>query len=138
MSITGRSAKRPGRLDIEQVNYGQALPYHFLTTRIGPRARTLCPAALKKDPGIPNLYPFKESLISQLEEKKQRAEQDQERRKLERQKEHAKKRSLQGLQNDVERRTKEFDKKVSPSPPPPPPPPSHRVVRMYLLTLYGL
>ncbi|KAL5517372.1 hypothetical protein EMCRGX_G002910 [Ephydatia muelleri] len=66
---------------------------------------------LKKDPGIPNLYPFKEHLMKQLEEKKQRAEEDKERRKLERQKEHARKRSLQGLQNDAERRTKEFDKK---------------------------
>lgn len=69
-------------------------------------------SALKKDPGIPNLYPFKEHLMRQLEERKQRAEDDKARRKAERQKEQAKKRSLQGLQNDVERRTREFDKKV--------------------------
>ena len=34
---------------------------------------------LKKDPGIPNLYPFKEQLLKQIEEKKVRAEEERER-----------------------------------------------------------
>ena len=58
--------------------------------------------------------------MKQLEEKKRRTEEDKERRKLERQREHVRKRSLHGLQNDVERRTREFDKKVCNLPPPPP------------------
>ena len=68
---------------------------------------------LKKDPGIPNLYPFKEQLLKQIEEKKMRAEEERERQKRQRQKEHAKRRSLQGLQNDARKRTKEFEKRVS-------------------------
>jgi len=42
-----------------------------------------------------------------------RAEEERERQKRQRQREHAKKRSLQGLQNDAQRRTKEFEKRVS-------------------------
>ena len=68
---------------------------------------------LKKDPGIPNLYPFKEQLLKQIEEKKMRAEEERERQKRERQREHAKRRSLQGLQNDARKRTKDFEKRVS-------------------------
>ena len=67
---------------------------------------------LKKDPGIPNLFPFKEQLLKQMEDRKQRAETEKARQKLQRKKEHNKRRSLQGLQNDAMRRTKEFDKKV--------------------------
>lgn len=70
---------------------------------------------LKKDPGIPNLFPFKEQLLRQLEEKKQQAESDKEKQKLlsrQRQQQSKKKKSLQGLQNDALQRTKEFEKKV--------------------------
>ena len=92
---------------------------------------------LKKDPGIPNLFPLKEQLLKQLAEKKQQAESDKERQKLLRQQEKKKKKkSLQGFQNEALRRTREFEKKVCPrislpsvctsfppSLPPPPPPP---------------
>ena len=60
---------------------------------------------LKKDPGIPNLYPFKEQLLKQIEQRKMRTEEERERQKRQRQREHAKKRSLQGLQNDAQKRT---------------------------------
>lgn len=71
---------------------------------------------LKKDPGIPNLFPYKEQLLKQLEEKKQQAESDKEKHKLllrQRQQQSKKKKSLQGLQNDALQRTREFEKKVS-------------------------
>lgn len=72
-------------------------------------------AGLKKDPGIPNLFPFKEQLLRQLEEKKRQDESDKEKQKLilrQRQRQSKKKKSLQGLQNDALRRTREFEKKV--------------------------
>ena len=74
---------------------------------------TLVSPEIKKDPGIPNLYPFKEQLLKQIEEKKVKAEEERERQKRQRQREHAKRRSLQGLQNDARKRTKEFEKRVS-------------------------
>jgi nuclear GTP-binding protein len=37
---------------------------------------------LKKDPGIPNLYPFKEKLLQEIAEKKREKEEDMARRKL--------------------------------------------------------
>ena len=74
---------------------------------------TLVSPEIKKDPGIPNLYPFKEQLLKQIEEKKLKAEEERERQKRQRQREHAKRRSLQGLQNDARKRTKEFEKRVS-------------------------
>ena len=42
-----------------------------------------------------------------------RAEEERERQKRQRQREHAKRRSLQGLQNDARKRTKDFEKRVS-------------------------
>ena len=74
----------------------------------------LCCVELKKDPGIPNLFPFKEQLLQQMQARKERAEGEKERQRLQRQREHAKKRrSLQAMQNDVQKRTKEFEKKVT-------------------------
>ena len=70
-------------------------------------------AGLKKDPGIPNLFPFKEQLLKQLEERRQQAQSQREREKQLRQQESKKKKkSLQGLQNDAQRRAREFEKKV--------------------------
>jgi nuclear GTP-binding protein len=66
---------------------------------------------LKKDPGIPNLFPLKEQLLKQLEEKKQQMQAAKEKERELRVQERKKKRSLQGLQNDAQRRTKEFEKK---------------------------
>lgn len=84
---------------------------------------------LKKDPGIPNLYPFKDQLLREIEERKQRvctaftlvlnsllsgqAEETKKRQKEDRRKEYMKNRKgLEGLQQDAEKRNKEFDKKV--------------------------
>ena len=67
---------------------------------------------MKKDPGIPNLFPLKEQLLKQLEEKKQQMQAAKEKERELRVQERKKKRSLQGLQNDAQRRTKEFEKKV--------------------------
>ena len=64
---------------------------------------------LKKDPGIPNLFPLKEQLLKQLEEKKQQTKAQRER---EREMAKKKKKSLQGLQNDALKRTRDFEKKV--------------------------
>lgn len=69
-------------------------------------------SGLKKDPGIPNLFPFKEQLLKQMEERKQRSEDDKARQKQQRKREQSKRRSLQGLQNDALRRTRDFEKKV--------------------------
>ncbi|KAK2548040.1 Guanine nucleotide-binding protein-like 3-like protein [Acropora cervicornis] len=66
---------------------------------------------LKKDPGIPNLCPFKEELLKQAEEKKRRLEEAKERRKENRLMEVNKKRNLETLQKDAEKRGKEFERK---------------------------
>ncbi len=68
---------------------------------------------LKKDPGIPNLFPFKEQLLLKLKNQQEKADGDKEKRRLQiqRQRESAKRRSLQGLQNDAQKRTREFEKK---------------------------
>ncbi len=68
--------------------------------------------AVKKDPGIPNLFPFKEQLLKQMEEKKRRSEEERARQKLQR-KEQSKRKSLQSLHNDSQRRSREFERKVS-------------------------
>lgn len=83
---------------------------------------------LKKDPGIPNLYPFKDQLLREIKERKQRvhtaiiyiltshcvqAEETKKRQKEDRRKEHMKRRSgLEGLKQDAEKRSKDFNKKV--------------------------
>lgn len=68
---------------------------------------------LKKDPGIPNLFPFKEQLLQQMQARKERVEGEKERQRVQRQLEHTKRRrSLQGLKNDAQRRVGEFEKKV--------------------------
>ena len=69
-------------------------------------------SGLKKDPGIPNLFPFKEQLLKQMEERKQRSEDDKAHQKQQRKREQNKRRSLQGLQNDALRRTRDYEKKV--------------------------
>ncbi|XP_068713404.1 guanine nucleotide-binding protein-like 3 homolog isoform X1 [Montipora foliosa] len=65
----------------------------------------------KKDPGVPNLFPFKEEILKQSEERRRRAEETNERRKQNRRKEMNKKRNLESLQKDAEKRQKEFEKK---------------------------
>lgn len=65
----------------------------------------------KKDPGIPNLAPFKEAILREAEERKQKAEEDKKRQKVERHRDYLKNRKLGQLQKDAERRQKIFEKK---------------------------
>ncbi|KAI0218800.1 Guanine nucleotide-binding protein-like 3 [Lamellibrachia satsuma] len=69
----------------------------------------------KKDPGVPNSYPFKEQILQEAEEHKRRLEEERlkqkEKRKKERQKLMDKKRNLSSLVTDAQKRTQEFDRK---------------------------
>ncbi|NXD25431.1 GNL3 protein, partial [Spelaeornis formosus] len=53
----------------------------------------------KKDPGIPGAAPFKEELLREAEQRKQRLEELKQKQKLDRQKEHEKKRKLDAKTN---------------------------------------
>lgn len=64
-----------------------------------------------KDPGIPNLYPFKEQMLKQIEEKKQKEEEMKKKRKEAKKKDVSRKRKLEDLQKDAEKRAKLFAKK---------------------------
>lgn len=64
-----------------------------------------------KDPGIPNLYPFKEQLLKQIQEKKEKEEDEKVKRKEQKQKQASRKRKLQDLQKDAEKRAKQFDRR---------------------------
>lgn len=70
---------------------------------------------LKKDPGIPNSLPFKESILKEAQERKQRLEEEQQKRKQKRKKDKernlAKKRNLEGILKDAQKRGGEFEKK---------------------------
>ncbi|XP_031553946.1 guanine nucleotide-binding protein-like 3 homolog [Actinia tenebrosa] len=65
----------------------------------------------KKDPGIPNLYPFKDQLLRQMEEKKLKDEEIKRKQKEKRLREVNKRRNLFNLQEDALKRGKEFEKK---------------------------
>lgn len=52
---------------------------HILNISKNPEWRT----KLKKDPGIPNLFPFKDKILHEIEETKRKKAEDQERRKEE-------------------------------------------------------
>jgi len=64
-----------------------------------------------KDPGIPNLYPFKEELLRQIQEKKEQEADAKAKQKEQKQKKESRKRKLQDLQKDAEKRAKLFEKK---------------------------
>ncbi|OWF35042.1 guanine nucleotide-binding protein-like 3 homolog [Mizuhopecten yessoensis] len=70
---------------------------------------------MKKDPGIPNSLPFKESVLKEAQERKQRLEEEQEKKKQKRKKDRArnlaKKRNLEGMLKDAQKRGGEFEKK---------------------------
>uniref|UniRef100_A0A672VBN4 Guanine nucleotide-binding protein-like 3 n=1 Tax=Strigops habroptila TaxID=2489341 RepID=A0A672VBN4_STRHB len=53
----------------------------------------------KKDPGVPSTAPFKEQLLREAEQRKQRLEELKQKQKLNRQKEHEKKRKLEAKKN---------------------------------------
>ena len=73
-------------------------------------------AERKKDPGVPNAAPFKEQILKEAEEVKRRLEEERqkqkEKRKRERQKILDKKRNLDSIVKDAQKRTDEFNKKV--------------------------
>uniref|UniRef100_A0A8C0H2C7 Guanine nucleotide-binding protein-like 3 N-terminal domain-containing protein n=1 Tax=Chelonoidis abingdonii TaxID=106734 RepID=A0A8C0H2C7_CHEAB len=56
----------------------------------------------KKDPGIPNAAPFKEEVLREAEQRKQRLEELKQKQKLARQKDLEKKRKLQAKKNATE------------------------------------
>ena len=56
-------------------------------------------------------------MLKQLQDRKEREEEEKKRQKEARRKEQAKRRSLQGLRNDAEKRTREYEKRVSNNPP---------------------
>ncbi|XP_044162110.1 guanine nucleotide-binding protein-like 3-like protein [Bufo gargarizans] len=66
---------------------------------------------VKKDPGVPNLSHFKEQAKREAERKKKRVEEMKAKQKDARQKELAKRRSLDTFQNDALRRQREFEQK---------------------------
>eukprot|EP00004_Rigifila_ramosa_P019863 TRINITY_DN5107_c0_g1_i1.p1 TRINITY_DN5107_c0_g1~~TRINITY_DN5107_c0_g1_i1.p1 ORF type:complete len:603 (-),score=177.69 TRINITY_DN5107_c0_g1_i1:12-1790(-) len=64
---------------------------------------------MSKDPGIPNLWPFKDELLHQIEARKERAKLLQQQQKEKRAKELAKRRGMDGLQQDAEARAADFE-----------------------------
>ncbi|KFO83214.1 Guanine nucleotide-binding protein-like 3, partial [Buceros rhinoceros silvestris] len=55
----------------------------------------------KKDPGVPSAAPFKEELLREAEQRKQRLEELKQKQKLNRQKEHEKRRKLDAKKNEA-------------------------------------
>ncbi|XP_062890747.1 guanine nucleotide-binding protein-like 3-like protein [Mobula hypostoma] len=68
---------------------------------------------LKKDPGVPNVAPFKAHAQHEAEKRKQRMEERKERQKAARERELAGRRSLEGLQRDAEWRRQQFEQRES-------------------------
>ena len=67
---------------------------------------------MKKDPGIPNLFPFKEQLLKQLKDRKEKAQDEQSQQKLARMQEAKRKRSLQDLCTETREKNRTFEEKV--------------------------
>ncbi|NXC70232.1 GNL3 protein, partial [Anhinga anhinga] len=67
----------------------------------------------KKDPGIPSAAPFKEELLREAEQRKQRLEELKQRQKLNRQKEHEKKRKLEAKKSEAKIQEKAKGKESS-------------------------
>ncbi|KAL6060062.1 nuclear GTP-binding protein nug1 [Balamuthia mandrillaris] len=82
----------------------------FLTSSLKPQKKKQT-TALKKDPGVPNLYPFKAQFLNKLERLKEKEEAEQARRKQERAKLREKKRltSIQQLVEDARDRQDLYD-----------------------------
>ncbi|XP_041035468.1 guanine nucleotide-binding protein-like 3 [Carcharodon carcharias] len=64
---------------------------------------------LKKDPGVPNVAAFKERAQREIEKRKQRMLEQKERQKAAREEGLLKRRSLEGLQQDAQKRQREFE-----------------------------
>ncbi|XP_068013996.1 guanine nucleotide-binding protein-like 3 [Melanerpes formicivorus] len=67
----------------------------------------------KKDAGIPSAAPFKEELLREAEQRKQRLEELKQKQKLNRQKEHEKRRKLEAKKNAAKTKENEEGKKSS-------------------------
>ncbi|NXT44312.1 GNL3 protein, partial [Pelecanoides urinatrix] len=67
----------------------------------------------KKDPGVPSTAPFKEELLREAEQRKQRLEELKQKQKLNRQKEHEKKRKLEAKKNAAKIKEKAEGKESS-------------------------
>ncbi|NXJ43237.1 GNL3 protein, partial [Ciconia maguari] len=67
----------------------------------------------KKDPGVPSAAPFKEELLREAEQRKQRLEELKQKQKLNRQKEHEKKRKLEAKKNAAKIKEKAEGKESS-------------------------
>merc|ERR1712137_1204997 len=67
----------------------------------------------KKDPGIPNLWPYKEQMLARMQAQKERAEEKKQEVKEQRKKEKQRITSLSELANNVQQRQQEFDVKIS-------------------------
>jgi len=66
---------------------------------------------LKKDPGIPNLWPLKEEFIQKLQNQKAKLEEEKERQREQRLEQVNKKRSLEKMAAEASKRSEEFDEK---------------------------
>ncbi|NXI39444.1 GNL3 protein, partial [Galbula dea] len=67
----------------------------------------------KKDPGVPSAAPFKEELLREAEQRKQRLEELKQKQKLSRQKEHEKRRKLEAKKNAAKKKEKAEGKESS-------------------------
>merc|ERR1712137_781892 len=67
----------------------------------------------KKDPGIPNLWPYKEQMLARMQAQKERPEEKKQEVKEQRKKEKQRITSLSELANNVQQRQQEFDVKIS-------------------------
>ncbi|OMH81512.1 Guanine nucleotide-binding protein-like-like protein [Zancudomyces culisetae] len=65
----------------------------------------------KKDPGIPNLFPFKEKMLNQIEESKRKVEEERERQKKARLNVHMQNRSMENIGQDAQKRAEAFEQK---------------------------
>merc|ERR1712137_1396224 len=64
----------------------------------------------KKDPGIPNLWPFKEQMLNRIQAQQEREEENKQQKREER-KQQRKVASINDLVHDAHRRQKEFEHK---------------------------
>merc|ERR1712100_744120 len=78
---------------------------HHRKTRKDAR---LNPQKKKKDPGIPNLWPYKEQMLSRLQAQQERAEENKKQLKDLRKQQREKASSISELVNDAQRRQREF------------------------------
>lgn len=89
-----RASKRVGTAQREKIK--RKISQHHKKSRKDAKKDVTWKSKLKKDPGIPNSYPFKEQLLNEIERKREREE--EEKRKLKEEKKSKKKNG--NAQND--------------------------------------